>query len=136
MAVDDRPSGCSRRALTGLGVVALGVFGCIIVMFLGLDAACYSAMTRKIPIYPEARVTMERHNFLRAFGMGETVMVLDTDDPSSEVRDWYGRTVAANYRSAQTNRDPFWFMASAQWSVTTAEDGSGAQIVLSGVCGG
>lgn len=133
--MDERPYGCSRRAVLAILVVFLAIFGCIGGLALGVDAACYSAMTKKIPLYPNARVTYQVYNTFRLFGLGETRLVLDSDDPVDEVRNWYGRTVGANTKAAQENHDPFFFLATGRWAVAEAEDGSGTQIILSGVCG-
>lgn len=119
----------------GIFGLMIAVFGCIAITTLGIDAACYSSMTKKIPVYPNATVTSEQHNFLRTFGMGETLMMLDTDDAPSTVRNWYGETVAAAYEASKDNRDPFFYMANARYSIAGAEDGTGTQIILSGVCG-
>lgn len=134
--VDERPYGCSQRALLGTLLVVLVLFGCIGISFVGVDAMCYSSLSQRLPLYPGATVTLERHNFLRTFGMGETVMVLESDDPPDVVQRWYGRMSYEGQQRAKENHDPFYFMATGRYSVTTAEDGTGSQIILSGGCVG
>jgi F420-0:gamma-glutamyl ligase-like protein len=112
------------------------MFGCIVITTIGIDAACYSSMSAKLPIYPNARVTLDQHNFLQRFGMGTTVMILDTDDDVEVVRDWYGTTVAKVYKAARETNQAFFYFASARYSVGPAEDGSGTQIILNGACAG
>ena len=136
LKVDERPYGCSRRALLAVLLVIGGMLACISLSFVGVDAMCYSSLSQRLPIYPGATITLEQHNFLRTFGMGETVMILDSDDPPDVVQSWYGRTTYEGQRRAKANHDPFYYMATGRYSVTTAEDGTGSQIVLSGGCVG
>ena len=117
-------------------VVMAVLFICIGVSFVGVDAMCYSSLSQKLPLYPGATVTLERHNFLRAFGMGETVMVLDSDDPVETVQAWYGQMTYEGQQRARETHDPFYFMATGRYSVTTAEDGTGSQIILTAGCVG
>lgn len=134
--MNERSYGCSSRALLGFFAIILAICGCISSLTLVVDSGCYNSMVKKIPIYPNSQVVREQHNFLQAFGSGETLMILETDDPPSVVRDWYGKTVGAAYKAAQdgTGGDPFFYFANARYSIAALEDGSGTQIVLSGVC--
>lgn len=132
---DERGYGCGRRALLYTLAITAAMFLCIGGTTAAIDAVCYSTLTRRLPVYPDAEVTLLRYNFVRAFGMGQTVMVLETADPPDAVREWYGRSFGAAARAAQDNRDPFFNMATSAHSITAAESGSGSQIVLSGVCG-
>lgn len=134
--MDDRPYGCSRRALLSILIVIGVLFGCIIVSFVGVDAMCYSSLSQRLPYYPGATVTLERHNFLRPFGMGETIVILDSDDPPETVQKWYGQKTYEGQQRAKENHDPFYYTATGKYSVTTAEDGTGSQIILSGGCVG
>ena len=125
--------GCSWKAF--LIIMAL-VFGCPAVTTLALDAVCHNVLSQRLPIYPNARITFEQYSFLRRYGMGETIIILDSDDEVEEVRDWYGEV---NGRIAQQMREEnamnrFYGFTSAVASVTRAEDGTGSQIVLSGAC--
>jgi hypothetical protein len=117
-------------------VVIGAMFVCVGISFVGVDAMCYSSLSQRLPVYPGATVTLERHNFMRAFGMGETVMILDSDDPPDVVQRWYGRITYDGQQRARENHDPFYYMATARYSVTVAEDGTGAQVILSGGCVG
>jgi hypothetical protein len=130
--MENLPRGCLRTLRTGV-VILLLVLACGTVSTLGIDAMCYNTLSKRLPVYPDSKRTFEKHNFLRAFGMGETLIILETDDPPDVVRDWYGHAVG---KAASENRDnPVFFgVSSAAWSVTKSEDGSGSQIILSGVC--
>ncbi|MBI5670753.1 MAG: hypothetical protein HZC41_22395 [Chloroflexi bacterium] len=134
--MDERPYGCSRRALLGMLVVVGAMFTCIGISFVGVDAMCYSSLSQRLPIYPGATVTLERHNFIRTFGMGETIVMLESDDPPDVVQAWYGKQTYEGQQRAKENRDPFYYIATARYSVTKAEDGTGSQIILSGGCVG
>lgn len=132
---DERGYGCGRRAFLYTLLITAAMLLCIGGTAAAIDGMCYSVLTRRLPVYPDAEVTLLRYNFVRAFGMGETVMVLETADPPDTVRQWYGQSFGAAARAAQENHDPFFNLASSAYSITASEDGGGSQIVLSGVCG-
>jgi hypothetical protein len=122
-----------------LAVVAipLVMLLCVGSTALVLDNLCYTALTLRLPIYPDAAVILEKHSGMRAFGMGETLMIIETDDPVETVRDWYGRTAgSAIRRMQQSGQQMLITLSDASYSVIEAEDGQGTQITLSGVCGG
>jgi hypothetical protein len=96
---------------------------------------CYDTLSKRLPVYPGAAITFERAS-LRRYGMGETIMILDSDDAPAEVREWYGRYTGSLNREMQQDGvgGMFFSFTKAVWSVTTAEDGTGSQILLSGAC--
>jgi hypothetical protein len=133
--MDERGYGCSGRILLSFLAIIFAIVSCIGTLTFLFDNACYNSMSKKIPIYPNARITLSQHNFIRPFGMGETLIMLDSDDPPDVVREWYGRTVGEAYRAVQAgSNDPFFYMANARYSISGATDGTGTQIILSGVC--
>lgn len=126
-----------RKRLLALLVVPLVVLLCVLVTFVGVDSLCYSGLTQRLPIYPGATVTLERHSGLRAFGMGETILILETDDTLETVRDWYGRNAGGVVRRMQQQGQMILInITEVNYSAVTAEDGTGTQVLLSGVCGG
>ncbi len=131
---DERGYGCGRQALVYSLAITAAMLLCVGGTVVALDSMCYSVLTRRLPVYPDADVTLLRYNFARAFGMGETVLVLETADPPDVVRQWYGQAFGAAARAAQDNHDPLFNLATSAFSITAAESG-GSQIVLSGVCG-
>jgi hypothetical protein len=126
-----------RRRLIVLIAIPLVMLACVGITTFALDNLCYTALTQRLPIYPGATVTVERHNGLRAFGMGETIMVIETDDPLDTVRDWYGVNAGGAVRRMQQQGQMVLVnITETSYSATTAEDGTGTQVLLSGVCGG
>lgn len=137
--MDERPSGCGTRTIGGCLLILVVMSACIGTIFLGADSFCYAALTTKAPMYPGARATFEQHNMFRAFGMGTTLMILDSDDEPTVVRNWYGKTVGGALRQAQQQGgtgNPMFYIANGRYNIAHAEDGSGTQIILNGVCGG
>ncbi len=132
--MEPQPYGCSRRAI----LASFGLFGflllCGAITMLVADTVCYNGMVQKLPIYPQATVVFQRHSGFRAFGMGETALILESDDAVETVRNWYGQTVAASARMAKDTDNPFYYIPVGRYSVARAEDGTGAQIILSGDC--
>jgi hypothetical protein len=129
---NNMPRGCLHTIRNGM-IIMLLVLACGGSSILGIDVMCYNSLSKRLPIYPDSERTFAKHSFLRAFGMGETLIILETDDPIDVVRQWYGTTVG---KVSRANRDnPVFFgVSSAAWSVAKSEDGTGTQIVLSGVC--
>ena len=131
-----RPSRWRKRILAIIAIPAM-VFLCIGGVALTLDHLCYTGLTQRLPIYPGAEVVFEEHNGLRAFGSGETLMIIETEDPIETVREWYGRNAGGvTRRMRQQGQQMLISLTNASYSMVTAADGNGTQITLSGVCGG
>ena len=129
--------GRRRKRIITLIAIPLVMLACVSVTLLTLDNLCYTGLSQRLPVYPGATVTVERHNGLRAFGMGETIMVIETDDPLETVRDWYGVNAGGAVRRMQQQGQMILVnITETSYSATTAEDGTGTQVLLSGVCGG
>ncbi|MFW5747997.1 MAG: hypothetical protein ACOCYT_00130 [Chloroflexota bacterium] len=102
-------------------VVLLSVFT------LTLDQMCVNEMKRFMPIYPDAEIISQEYNFLRPYGIGETVMLLYSADDSRTVGGWYGRHIGMELREGRN-------LVRNEWSVVRAEDRQGSQIILYGRC--
>lgn len=113
-------------------VVFLIIFGCLAAMVLGADRLCYAALTRKLPIYPGATIVWEGHNLIATFGMGETIMELESPDDPLDVHEWYNRYSASLLR--EHANDPLLHIGNARWDVNRLDSGPGSQIILHGVC--
>lgn len=126
-----------RTRILAIVVIPLLLLVCIGGVTLALDHLCYSGLTQRLPLYPDAEITFERHSGMRAFGMGETLLILESADPIETVREWYGRAGGAAVRRMQQSGQRLLIsMSQAEYSLITAEDGQGTQITLSGICGG
>lgn len=131
-----RTTGCRRRILA-IAVVPLAVMLCIVIFMLTLDHLCYTGLSQRLPIYPGAEVVFEEHSGFRAFGSGETLMIIETADPIETVRDWYGRNAGgAVRRMVQQGQQVLVSMTTVNTSLIELEDEPGTQITLSGICGG
>jgi hypothetical protein len=126
-----------RTRILAVIAVPLVMLLCVGGVGLVLDGLCYAGLTQRLPIYPGATVVFEEHSGLRAFGSGETLMIIETSDPIDVVRDWYGRNAGgAVRRMKQNGQEVLISLTSAQYSLVALEDNSGTQIALNGVCGG
>ncbi len=63
---------------------------CVVVTTLVVDRTCISDLKPRLPIYSNATIKLEQHNFLTQFGMGESVMILHSDDAVEVVRSIWG----------------------------------------------
>jgi len=98
------------------------------------DRICYGNLSQRLPIYPDATVIRRTHNWFTEFGMGNTVVVLESPDDPETVRSWYAVHTGTYLRDALDNNTPFFRMAQGQVDVTRAQDGTGSQIILFGTC--
>lgn len=130
----DESRGAGRRAALGCLLVLVGLIVCGLVTAIAVDTLCYGALTQRVPMYPGAEVVLERHNLFRAFGMGETYVVLRSPDSPDVVSRWYGRTVGPYTREAIRSGDVGFRISRGQRAVTPAEDGMGSEIRLIGSC--
>ncbi|MCA9903326.1 MAG: hypothetical protein KC547_05675 [Anaerolineae bacterium] len=118
----------------GCLVIGLLMIACVGSISIVLDQACHATLNRRLPIYPNAEIVTERHNYFTAFGVGETYMQLYSPDSTDTVQQWYGREVGTYLREAATNNDPFLRLGSGQWRVRRDASGSGSEITLYGTC--
>ena len=121
--------------IVGTLVIIVAIVLCISVTLVGVDRTCVSDMEPRLPIYPNTTVKLQQHNFLTQFGMGESVMILHSDDPVEVVRDWYSKTVGAIVY-ADVQKGNIRHMGRTNWTVDEAPEGKGSQIILYGYCGG
>lgn len=115
-------------------LVLLGaMFACIGTLTFATDRICYSNLSQRLPIYPNATVVRRTHNLFTEFGMGNTVVVLDSPDAPEEVRSWYAVHTGDYVREALRNNTPFFRMAQGRPTVSGNGEG-GSQIILFGTC--
>lgn len=129
--MDYPTAGCSRRSVLAVLLIMVLMLACLAGSALVTDSLCQQGFAKRLPLYPDAEVKWERHNFLSKFGMGETVLVLTTPDDEETVHDWYVTTTAAAIRGSID--DIPMRLTRGEWTVD-AEEGGGAQIILHGVC--
>jgi hypothetical protein len=123
------------RPVLGCLVVIIAVMLCSGTAFVVADRLCYSNLSQRLPIYPNATVISREHNFLSEFGMGNTVLVLISPDDPDTVRSWYAKETGAYLRESLRNNTPFFRMAQGQFDVTAdPANPSGSQIILYGTC--
>ncbi len=133
--MDERGSQGCRKTIIGTLAIIVAIVLCISVTLVGVDRTCVSDLSPRLPIYPNTTVKLEQHNFLTQFGMGESVMILHSDDEVGVVRDWYSRTVGAVVY-ADVQKGTIKHMGRTNWTVDEAPEGKGSQIILYGYCGG
>jgi hypothetical protein len=120
--------------IVGTLVVIIAMMLCVVVAVFGIDRTCVSDLMPRLPIYPNATIKLQQHNFLTQFGMGESVMILHSDDPTDVVRDWYSKTIGAIVY-ADVEKGVVRHMGRTNWTVDDAPEGKGSQIILYGYCG-
>ncbi len=130
--MDRETTGCSRRAIVSTLIVLGLMLACLGGTGLAVDRICAANLNLRLPRYPGAEVTWERHNLLAPFGMGETVMRLHTGDDPAAVREWYARNTGEVLRANVNNA--FFQWTRGEWVVDPAQDGPGSQIILHGTC--
>jgi hypothetical protein len=132
--MDERESPGCRKMIVWTLVVCAAMVICVVTVVIGVDRTCVADLTPRLPIYPNTTVKLQQHNFLTQFGMGESVMILHSDEPVAIVRDWYSRTVGAIVY-ADVQKGNIRHMGRTNWTVDEAPEGKGSQIILYGYCG-
>lgn len=132
--MDERQAPGCRRMILGTLVVIVAMVLCITTITLVVDKSCVDDMKARLPIYPNATIKLQQHNFLTQFGMGESVMVLHSDEKDDIVREWYSKTIGAVVY-ADVQKGIVKHMGRTNWTVGPDEAGTGSQIILYGYCG-
>lgn len=125
------------KPVLGCVIIPLAILLCGSTMVFALDRICYGNLTQRLPIYPNAEVTRRVHNLFTEFGMGNTVVTLQTLDTPEVVRSWYGVHTGDYLRESLRENTPFFRMAQGQVDVTRDPEtpgGTGSQIILFGTC--
>jgi len=79
-----------RATLLSTLVIMAGIFACTGVTVVAIDAACNEYIERWAPYYPNAEQISAEYDFIRLRGMGNSLVVLQTDDDRATVSRWYG----------------------------------------------
>lgn len=126
MAPHERQQTSVTRVALSVMIIMAGIFACTGVTIFGIDAACNEYIDRWAPIYPEATQVELEYDFIRPRGMGNTYMVLETNDPLLEVNSWYIDRRAEAGRSEGIGQ--------AGFQVEPTDDGDGTIIRLYSTC--
>ncbi len=132
--MDERGSPGCRKMIVGTLAVCVAIVLCITTVMIGVDRSCVADLSPRLPIYPNTMIKLQQHNFLTQFGMGESVMILHSDDAVEVVRDWYSKTVGAIVY-ADVQKGNVRHMGRTNWTVDEAPEGKGSQIILYSYCG-
>jgi hypothetical protein len=99
MTLEDAPSmGCRGCLLSALAIVlALVVCGGSVMAFY--DVRCTQDANAWLPIYPESEIIREQYNGIRPFGVGVTLVRLQTEDDEATVQSFYVETQRALRRA-------------------------------------
>jgi hypothetical protein len=116
----------------------VGLVFCIGTTTFAIDRICYTGLSQRLPLYPNAEVRLRRHNLFTEFGMGNTALTLYTPDEPNDVQQWYGRNTGEYIRGTMENGGTIdrlaLRIAQGDWDVTRDESGTGSQIILFGTC--
>lgn len=88
-SVDISPGRLLRQTIFSILVILLAIMLCSIVSILTIDQLCHSEIERTLPLYPNAELVSQQHEFLRPRAMGRTYVVMTTTDLSANVSQWY-----------------------------------------------
>jgi hypothetical protein len=128
----------SRRGCLGCLGILLGMIVCGSIVYISVDRVCYTGLSRRVPVYPEATQVRLQHNMFFAYGMGTTVGIYESADDPETVRRWYANNLRDFAQNDASSRNPLvsaWVrLTQARFDVTETESGVGSQIILYGVC--
>jgi len=127
--MERQPRGC-KRSLLSVFVIIGAIILCVGGTTLGLDGICVADVAPRMVYYPGATVISENHTFFREFGMGETGIVLHSDDDPEKVRSWYAVTISDILKQRGSGGT----FGAVKWLVQAGEDGKGSDIALYSKC--
>lgn len=110
-------------------VVTLLLSGFLIVLLfvLLMDQACYSDITSRQMMYPDAEIVFADYDFFRPRGMGYTTLILQTDDDEETLKQWM-RERNLELLRAERYRG----LAAITWGVQPGQEG---RLVYASSCG-
>lgn len=123
---DDRFHYTPRTVVLSLFGILFGVFLCFGGTLVVIDNVCAQNAAEYLLYYPNAEVASEDYTFVRAWGMGETTVVLETDDSTIRVLDWY--------RDNRPTIQPVNLLATMDQTVRRDDATGGTRIVLTSEC--
>ncbi|MDL1924280.1 hypothetical protein FBQ95_16880 [Chloroflexi bacterium CFX3] len=125
-----------RRRGMGCMLIFVLVFLCVGSSILALDRVCVSALSWRVPVHPESVITRQRHNFLTANGMGQSVTTYFVPGAPREIDAWYNRQVGEKLNAL--GRSPelsfYYNITSVAKNVGFAEDGVNTQLIVIAHC--
>lgn len=110
----------------------IALFACVLSIYGTVTFHCVTEADRWLLVYPGAEEVDLDYTWLHAYGIGSTVRVLHTPDPTPQVRVWYVEEITRldEIRSDQRNDG----IATVRWNVFEDPDSDGTLIVLSCNC--
>lgn len=118
-----------KKWIRNIVLFLLLVFGCPGSAAVVADIACNVSINTWLPLYPDAETVSVEHNFIRARGLGTTLMVLKTPDDPDTVEAFYRQNIQ-DLVNAGTPRG----MGSTDWSAQENPDGDGTLLALYSRC--
>lgn len=111
--------------------MVLGAILLIVLFVLLIDQVCYSDITSRQMMYPDAEIVSEDYDLLRARALGYTTLVLQTDEDEETLRQWLRER---NLELLRAER--FRGLAALNWGVRpVSEDVPEGQLVYVSSCG-
>lgn len=118
-----------RSVLTGVVMILIGVVVLSVLTVTFIDNQCYNDSTTWLPVYPDATVQSLEFDYFRAWGIGQTVMVLVSPDDRITVNTWYANQME-EIGKQYTGRG----LADTDYQIRRNPDGAGSSIILSSAC--
>lgn len=118
-----------RNVLAGVVLIIVGVVVLSVLTATFIDNRCYDDSTAWLPVYPNATVQSVKYDYFRAWGIGETKMILVSPDDRITVNTWYANAmeeIAKKY----TGRG----LADSDYQIRRNPNGDGSVITLSSAC--
>ncbi len=102
---------------------------CMAVFVFSIDETCRSNIALRQPLYPNAEIIETTYDLFRPRAMGETRMTLRSPDDEETVMEWFRQLTLDLLR-----REEYRGLATVDYSVKPAEDGTGSLIYLYSEC--
>jgi hypothetical protein len=118
-----------RNVLLSVVLIMVGVVVLSVITVTFIDDRCYHDSTVWLPVYPNTTVQALDFDYFRAWGIGETIMILVSPDERITVNTWYANRME-EIGKQYTSRG----LADTDYQIRSNPDGAGTLITLSSAC--
>jgi len=110
-------------------LLLLLIFACFGIFLATVDRLCHASIEKWAPYYPNAVVISADHNYLYPRAIGDSRVVLSSDDDVETVKQFYRDLMISLLQAEETHG-----LAATNWRVEADPENNGSIIILYSSC--